>query len=197
MFKRNYYILNYKRLRIFECYEKGIDPNNNKPNTINEMNGGDLIEKYYSNSRTNQDCELDTIIANSPQLSNIYNKIEKLSTYYKQQQIKKMDDITRVHSSLSYLLRYIAYLRELDLIAVKEKLFVNYALPLDESLEGLDILESYVEYFSNLGMTNADILIRCSTEITLLNISNPIKILPMTNYLDLLDYFYNTAKKLP
>jgi hypothetical protein len=174
----------------------------------------DELHTFIAHPPRLQENDLHTIIAHSPRLSSIYNKLEKLTHDYKEQ-LKKINDIRhklpahykkqfkqkydnkQAALSLYCALRYIAYLRELDLLAVREKVYLNLTLHLDESSKGLDIFENYVEYFSKLGMTNADVLIRCSTENMWLITANTNKFLPMIDYEDLLYYFFNTARKLP
>jgi hypothetical protein len=194
----------YEHFEFFEYKEEGIDlikkiileTEKNKHNTRNEMKYKNLIEKYYS-KKTNQNEELYTAISNSPQLSNLYNKIKELDAYYKKQPLKKMDDLKKSLFTIVYTLRRLAYLRKLEIIAVKERVFLKILLPLDESNEFLDILEKCVEYFSKQGMTNADILIKCSTGHTSLNIANTNEFLPMIDYEGIFWYFFNTARKLP
>ena len=199
MFKRNYYILNFNDFKEFEYHSKYIDylTGNISEFTYNmndlkyEFQYFDLLKKYYRNNGTNQNEKLNDI-NNYPLLRNIHNKINELKRTHENLDYKKLDYIEKVIYSLRYTLRYIALLRELEISAIKERVFLNLILSIDMHTEGL---EECLKFFSNQSLSNADIIIRCSTECTWLDNSNVF--LPMTDYESLLTYFFDTAHDLP
>jgi hypothetical protein len=90
------------------------------------------------------------------------------------------------------------YQRELELLAIKEKVYLNL-LPLNNTIKGTKRIAKCLEYFSNrYQFSNADIIIRCSTDCCWLdNFNGSYVFLPMVDYESLLFYFSNSAYDLP
>ena len=102
---------------------------------------------------------------------------------------KKLSDIEQMGYSLRYILRKTALVRELDISAVKERILLSLLptlFPIDKYLEELEECE---KIFLNHGMSNADIIIRCSTECCWLYVNNSTVFLPMMDYESLLYFF--------
>ena len=202
MFKRNYYILNYNDFKEFEYIQKYADfmAGNISDFMINSVNEikyefqyHDFIKKYYFNNGTNQNEGIKIDINNYPRLSNLCNKINELKLKPKNVDFKKLDYTEQIIYSIRYMLRYTALVRELEISAVKERVLLSL-LPIDKHTKEL---EECLKFFSKQGMSNADIIIRCSTECSWLITNNSTVFLPMTDYESLLDYFFNTAHDLP
>ena len=86
--------------------------------------------------------------------------------------------------------------RELELLAINEKVYLNL-LSFDNTPKRTN-MEKCLKYFSNrYHFSNADIIIRFSTESCWLNINNSYVFLPMIDYEALLCNFFNTAHDLP
>ena len=200
LFKRNYYILNYNDFKEFKYQSKYIDylTGNISEFTWNindlkyEIQYFDLLKQYYLNDGINQNKKLHNDITNYPLLSNIHNKINELKRTQENLNFKKLGNIEKAIYSLSYTLRYISLVRDLEISAVKERVFLNLILSIDNDIGGL---EECLKFFSNQGLSNGDIIIRCSTECTLLDNSNVF--LPMIEYESLLTFFFDTAHDLP
>ena len=205
MIKRNYYILNYKKFLSLEC--KLIDELvgrvsdstiNKKYNTKNELRYIDYLEKYYSKKKLNQKEMINTNDRHLDRIDNEINelvcKIKELACNDKRNYFKEIDHTERNFLLLSYKLRLIALTRELELTAIKERKFLDLLLPIDESSKEL---ENCLEHFSKQGMSNADILIRLSTESTWLFIKRVSNFLRMIDYEDLFSYFLNRGRELP
>lgn len=89
------------------------------------------------------------------------------------------------------------YQRELELLAINEKVYLNL-LSFDNTPKRTKHMEKCLKYFSNrYHFSNADIIIRFSTESCWLNISNSYVFLPMIDYEYLLCDFFNTSHDLP
>ncbi len=202
MFKRNYYILNYNDFKEFEYSSKYIDYLTGNPSDFTknsvidlkyEFRYRDLIQRYYFNNGTNHKENIKIDINNYPQLINLRNKINELKLETKNVDFKKLDFTKQIICSIRYVLRYTALVRELEISAVKERVLLNL-LSIEKYTKALG---ECFKYFSKQGMSNADIIIRCSTECSLLDINNSNAFfLPMTDYESLLDYFFNTAHDL-
>ena len=95
-----------------------------------------------------------------------------------------------------YYLRLIKLIRELELTRVKERVASDLLLPMTKSNKEIEKLENCIEYFSKQKMSNADILIRLSTESTLLSTKRFSIFLQMIDYEDLFYYFLNMGRKL-
>lgn len=204
LFKRDYYILNFNEFQEVEYMNKYIDwlIQKNPDFNINsikdikyEFQYQDLIQRYYFNNKTNQN-KVNFDITNYPHLNNIRNKINELQLTPKNVDFKKLDDLKQIIYFTHYMLRYTTLARELEIAAVKDKILLNL-LPIDNYT---DQLEKCEKYFLNLGMSNADIIIRCSTEccwLDWLNTNKSFVFLPMVDYEALLYDFFNTAHDLP
>lgn len=92
-------------------------------------------------------------------------------------------------------LRLIALIRKQELTAVKERVFSDLLLPVKDNSR--KVLEKCIEYFSKQGMSKVDILIRLSTESTLLLIKRVSHFLQMMDYEYLFYYFLDKGRKLP
>jgi hypothetical protein len=199
IFKRDYYILNFNDFKELEYSSKYIDYlTGNISEFTWDMNNIkyefqyiDLVKKYYLNNGTNQNEKLHNDINNYPLLTDIYNKIKQLSYNRENLDFKKFGNIEKLIYSLSYILRCTALVRKLEISAVKERVLLNLLLPYDEDLGGLG---ECLKFFSNQGLSNGDIIIRCSTECTWLDNSNVF--LPMSDYECLLTYFDDTGHDL-
>ena len=200
LFKRNYYILNYNDFKEFENETKYIDyligNTSDFEISVNdikyEFQYQDLIKRYYFNNRINHNEKTKIDINNYPQLSNLRNKINELKLKPKNIDFKKFDYTEQIIYSIRYLLRYTALVRKLELSAVNERVLLSL-LPIDKYTKQLDECK---KFFSNQDMSNADIIIRCSTECCWLNINNSFVFLPMIDYECLLYDFFDIGRDL-
>jgi hypothetical protein len=146
---------------------------------------------YKKKIINNKNSILDTI---NNEIKELIIKIKESTDKHDRNYFKEIDNTKRKFSLFNYQLRLIALRRKLELSAVKERVFLDLLLPIDESSKEL---ENCLEFFSKQRMSNADILIRLSTDYTWLFIKRASNFLQMIDYEDLFYYFLNMGKKLP
>ena len=205
LYNRDYYLLNhnngyFKYQEFIKSFFLTRDPkpffdkiNNKEIESKNQLLYLTYINKYFENL-----SEILKIQKSDSSAVNILTKISSLNL----DSLYRSDFILHhkyLHNLSVWLNRY---QRELELLSINEKVYLNL-LSFDNTTKGTKNIAKCLEYFSNkYQFSNADILIRCSTESILLNFHSSnqnynLISMKMTDYESLLYYFFNTAHDLP
>jgi hypothetical protein len=200
LYNRNYYLLNHnngylKYHELLKSFFLTTDPkpffdkiNNKEIESENQLLFFKFINKHFKN--------LKELVKEPYSLStthiDIITKIKNLDL----NKLSRSEFILLVNRQNNLMIWITRYQRELELLAIKEKVYLNL-LPLNNN-KGTKRIANCLEYFSNkYQFSNADIIIRCSTDCCWLdNINGSYIFLPMVDYETLLFYFSNNAYDL-
>ena len=201
LYNRNYYLLNhnngyFKYQEFLKSFFLTTDPklffdkiNNEEIESKNQL----LFLKYASEHFE----KLKELVKGPDSLStnviDIMTKIKNLDL----NKLYRSEFILLVNRLNNFMIWSTRYQRELELLAIKEKVYLNL-LPLNNTIIGTKRITKCLEYFSNkYQFPNTDIIIRCSTDCCWLdNFNGSYVFLEMIDYEALLYYFVNTAHDL-
>ena len=201
LYNRDYYLLThnngyFKYQEFIKSFFLTRDPkpffdkiNKKEIESKNQLLFFSYINKYFEN--------LGEIVKKPDSLStnavDIMTKIKNLNL----NKLYHSDFILLVNRTNKLMIWLTRYQRELELLAINEKAYLNL-LPFNNTLKGTKRIAKCLEYFSNrYQFSNADIIIRCSTDCCWLNINNSSVFLPMSDYESLLCYFFDIGRDLP
>jgi len=201
LIKNDYYMLSYQEFlslgfkKIDEAL--GIIPNSKSKEDDNiqiELKYIQYIKRYYSKKKilkkgSAKSNDHKSEIRNR-KLKELLFKNE-LAENHRRDYFKEVNQSQREIFSLNDELQLLeTSLRQFELNAVRDVVFLKLLLPIGKSRKKL---EYYLEYFLGQKMSNVDILIRLSTQSCWLFTGY---YLPMIDYEDLFYYFLNMGKKL-